>query len=57
MVDAVNGLRNLERSPEARKQAILADRLVISKTDLADAEAVEQLTARLRELNPRAEHR
>src|SRR4029077_2760363 len=34
LVDAVNGLRNLERAPEARKQVILADRLVISKIDL-----------------------
>ena len=35
MVDAVSGLDTLEWSAEARKQAILADRLVISKTDLA----------------------
>ena len=29
VVDAVNGLKNLEKAPEARKQAILADRIVI----------------------------
>ena len=28
VVDAVNGLSNLDKAPEARKQAILADRLV-----------------------------
>ena len=35
MVDAATGLDTLGWSAEARKQAILADRLVISKTDLA----------------------
>jgi G3E family GTPase len=55
VVDAVNGIRNLDKAPEARKQAILADRLVISKIDLADKRAKERLVARLRKLNPRAE--
>src|SRR5499427_8253466 len=54
MVDAVSGLDTLEWSAEARKQAILADRLVVSKTDVAGSEAAERLMARLRALNPRA---
>lgn len=54
VVDAVTGARSLEAAAEARKQAILADRLIISKTDLADAAALARLTARLRALNPRA---
>jgi G3E family GTPase len=58
MVDAMGGLDTLEWSAEARKQIILADRLVISKTDLAKGQkkpaAVKRLTARLRSLNPRA---
>ena len=54
MVDAVNGLRNLDKAPEARKQAILADRLVISKIDLADSRAKKKLAAKLNALNPRA---
>jgi G3E family GTPase len=54
MVDAVNGLDTLEQSSEARKQVILADRLVVSKTDLAGGSATERLIARLRELHPRA---
>jgi G3E family GTPase len=54
MVDAATGLDTLEWSAEARKQAILADRLVISKTDLAKRRSVERLTARLRALNPHA---
>jgi G3E family GTPase len=54
MVDAVGGLDTLGWSAEARKQAILADRLVVSKTDLAGAEAADRLIDRLRVLNPRA---
>jgi G3E family GTPase len=54
VVDAVNGEANLGTAAEARKQVILADRIVISKTDLADVAAVESLRARLRQLNPRA---
>jgi G3E family GTPase len=54
VVDAVNGEANLRTAAEARKQVILADRIVMSKTDLADAAAVESLQARLRQLNPRA---
>jgi G3E family GTPase len=55
VVDAVTGLRNLKTAPEARKQAILADRLVISKIDLADSRTKQRLAARLKALNPRAE--
>src|SRR5277367_6177438 len=53
VADAVNGEASLQ-APEARKQIILADRLVISKTDLAAPVTVERLTRRLQELNPRA---
>lgn len=55
VVDAVNGEANLASAAEARKQAILADRIVISKTDLADAAAVDSLKRRLGQLNPRAD--
>jgi len=54
VVDAVNGEAALERASEARKQVILADRLIVSKTDLAEPAAVERLTRRLQALNPRA---
>jgi G3E family GTPase len=53
-VDAVNGEAELDSAAEARKQIILADRLVVSKTDLAAPSAVETLSRRLRALNPRA---
>src|SRR6266404_1645621 len=54
VADAVGGLDTLAWSAEARKQIILADRLVIAKTDLAKAQAVKRLTARLTALNPHA---
>jgi G3E family GTPase len=54
VVDAVTGDASLDGAAEARKQVILADRLVISKTDLADLATVERLTQRLQQLNPRA---
>src|SRR2546427_2141077 len=54
VVDAVGGLDTLAWSAEGRKQIILADRLVIAKTDLAKPQAVKRLTARLTALNPHA---
>src|SRR5271168_1388867 len=54
VVDAVNGETALASAPEARKQVILADRLVISKTDLATPATIESLTRRLKALNPHA---
>src|SRR5690348_14836347 len=55
VADAVTGIDTLARAPEARKQAILADRIVISKSDVAGAEAAAALAAELKPLNPRAE--
>src|ERR1700691_1869105 len=51
VVDAVTGETSLDTAAEARKQVILADRLVISKTDLADSTAVTQLMQHLQRLN------
>jgi G3E family GTPase len=51
VVDAPGGAGNLARMPEARQQVALADRIVLSKTDRADAAAVSGLTERLRELS------
>ncbi len=55
LVDAVNGSAQLDDQPESRKQAAVADRLLISKADLADAAAVSRLKDRLSVLNPGAE--
>lgn len=54
VVDAANGLSTLDRHPEAMKQAAVADRLIISKQGMTDADAVAALKARLAVLNPRA---
>jgi G3E family GTPase len=44
VIDAPNGIRNLASAPEAREQIALADRIVLTKTDLADpAELIAQL--------------
>ncbi len=53
-VDAVHGMRQLREHPEAVKQAALADRLVVTKTDLAPAADVDALVHRLARLNARA---
>ncbi|MGB8057078.1 MAG: GTP-binding protein [Pseudolabrys sp.] len=55
VIDAVTGGDPLEWSAEARKQAILADRLIITKTDIAGDSGLTTLTSRLRALNPGAE--
>lgn len=53
-VDAVNGAGTLDRHQEAVKQAAMADRIVLTKTDLAETSDVESLRARLKTLNPGA---
>jgi G3E family GTPase len=55
VVDAETGADTLSWSAEARKQVILADRLVVTKTDIAGEGAADALAARLRALNPGAE--
>jgi G3E family GTPase len=54
VIDAVNGATNLDREPQAARQAALADILVLAKTDLAAPENVTPLAARLTRLNPMA---
>lgn len=55
VIDAVNGAATLDAHEEAVKQAAVADRLVITKTDLPEGAArVAALTARLAALNPGA---
>ncbi len=52
-VDAVNGLGTLDRHPESVKQVAVADRLILTKTDLQDRPG-DALAARLAALNPAA---
>jgi len=51
-IDAVAGAEALERHPEADHQARVADRLLLTKTDLVTPAAAAALAARLRGLNP-----
>lgn len=55
LVDAVNGMKTLDHHEEAVKQAAMADRIVITKTDLPEGrEQLAALRARLQRLNPAA---
>jgi len=53
VVDAVHGAGTLDRHEEALRQAAVADRIVLTKTDLPEART-DALRARLAALNPRA---
>lgn len=53
-VDAVNGQFQLENHVESTRQAAIADRLVLTKTDIADEVTIARLLDRLRRFNPDA---
>ena len=52
--DAVNVARQLRTQPESVKQVAVADRLVLTKTDLCDGAGVAAAVAALRAVNPDA---
>lgn len=54
VVDATHGLAQIDRHQEALRQIAMADRLLITKGDLADADSRKALDARLDALNPGA---
>ncbi|EIM25176.1 CobW family GTP-binding protein [Microvirga lotononidis] len=54
-VDAVNGVATLDAHREAVKQAAVAERIVVTKTDLVDdRQGLDRLRERLHQLNPGA---
>ena len=53
-VDAVHGARTLAHYAESVKQVAVADRIVLTKTDLTGATAVAALERRVRAINPTA---
>ncbi len=53
-VDAAHGMKQLDEHEEALKQAAVADRIVITKTDLAALEDTARLRTRIAALNPGA---
>jgi G3E family GTPase len=54
IVDAKHGERQLDEHREAQEQVGFADRILMSKVDIATAEERERLRHRLGRLNPRA---
>jgi G3E family GTPase len=53
-VDAVNGDLQLDRNPESVKQVAAADKIVVTKTDIAEPNPVGRLISRLGTINPSA---
>jgi G3E family GTPase len=54
VVDALFAEEQLRRHPETRKQAMIADHLILTKTDMVPRAAATALEAQLRRLNPLA---
>ena len=53
-VDALHGVGQLLRQEEARRQVAMADRILLTKTDLVDPAAIASVTERISALNPSA---
>lgn len=53
-LDAANGELHLDHHPESVKQIITADTVIITKTDIANADRTRQMHERLYEINPTA---
>ncbi len=53
-VDALHGPGQFDRQEEARRQVAMADRILLTKTDLADEAAIAMVTERVVALNPTA---
>jgi G3E family GTPase len=54
LVDAVNGASQLANHAEPAKQIALADRVLITKSDIAAPEALEELQVAIQQINPGA---
>ncbi|HTR86605.1 MAG TPA: GTP-binding protein [Reyranella sp.] len=54
-VDGVNGTSTLDNHEEAVKQAAVADRLLLTKSDIAEGPKLDDLKHRLQHLNPGAD--
>ncbi|MBA2780678.1 CobW family GTP-binding protein [Billgrantia kenyensis] len=55
LVDAASGVSTLNAHRESQRQAAIADRLLITKTDLVDEARVSRLAGSLSAINPAAE--
>jgi len=56
-VDALHGALQLDRQPEARRQVAMADRILLTKTDLASPEQIAATQGRINALNATAPRR
>jgi len=56
-VDALHGAMQLDRQPEARRQVAMADRILLTKTDLVGAADIAGIEACIAALNPGAQLR
>lgn len=54
VVDAKHGMHQMDEQEEAQRQAGFADKILISKADLVDANTLDTLITRLQRINPRA---
>ena len=54
-VDCVNGDLHLDNNPESVKQIVTADKIIITKTDLANEETLSKLLKRIFFINPSAQ--
>lgn len=52
LVDAKNGFYQLEQYPEAVEQVAFADKIFLTKTDLADAQQIKSIKKELNKINP-----
>lgn len=57
LVDAVNAVSQLGQFPEAERQIAMADRIFITKSDLASGDGIAALKGAIAAINPRAEVR
>lgn len=53
-VDGATGIETLGSQPEAVKQVAIADRILITKSDLVASQRLKQTKARIRDINPGA---
>ena len=52
VVDSVNGEKTLDLHEESLKQLALAEKIILSKTDIIDKDEIKSLVYRIKEINP-----
>ena len=52
VVDSVNGEKTLDLHEESLKQLALAEKIILSKTDIVDKNKIKSLVYRIKEINP-----